>query len=469
MKRSRKSLVALLLVLCMAMTFVVPAAFAEELTLKYEFGLPNMGNLGWPENNELSYWNDTAFTFSNPQDDPDTESTEEVTKVRTDAEKGLSKSSYVGKNQDRYIQMAYNDCRVGSRQTTFRFNGENAWAAVKIYGVKAGTYKMTFTYGTGIVDQNVLVKVVTGDEYNAAIKDDMALLKMQSASGSSSSLLNTSFNKDNAELTLPGSDTKAKKQMTHTSPQVTFEKDGSEVGEYVLIFINTAGSNAFYLRRMSMTGTLASAPAPTNPVAKIGNAEYTSLGAALDAAQSGDEIDLAADVSDAGNFTVPSGVTLDLNGKNLTAGDINVAGTLKDSASAGVLTANITCTNGNGGWLPLTNGSGKTLFKLKATSLGVAEKTEDTAKFGFNVHFENTAAYAKAGNTAIKVLMTWDGGSANATAPETFVSNWASTNSGNGKAIGVTVNGLTGVANFKLQPVVEVNGVTVNLDAIALS
>ena len=254
MKRSRKSLVALLLVLCMAMTFVVPAAFAEELTLKYEFGLANVGKTGWPANNELSYWNDTAFTFANPQTDPDTG--ESVTKVRTDAEKGLSKSSYVGKNQDRYIDLAYNDCRVGSRQTTFRFNGENAWAAVKIYGVKAGTYKMTFTYCTGTVNQNVLVKVVTGDEYNAAIKDDMALLKMQSASGSSSSLLNTSYTKDDADITLPGSDTKAKKQMVTESPEITFEKDGSEVGEYVLVFINTAGANAFYLRRMSMTGNV---------------------------------------------------------------------------------------------------------------------------------------------------------------------------------------------------------------------
>ena len=446
MKRS-KSLVALLLVLCMAMTFVVPMAFAETLTLKYEFGIGAGNVTGYPAE-EISYWNDST-TIKNGS----------VT-VPTDTEKGLSRSSYLGKNQARYASIVHNADSDGSRQTDFRFNGTGAWGAVKIYGVKAGTYDMKIKYTAA---KDVTFYVMTGNEYNEALADYMTDLKALTGTTSTQVAGDAAFlSKFTAVGTLSATDS----QLEDVTTDVPFEKDGAEVGEYVLVFRNSASSNSFKLRRMTMTGELASAPA--DPVAKIGNAEYATLGAALEAAQSGDEIDLAADIADAGDFTIGSGVTLDLNGKNLSAGEINVGGKLIDSVSGGVVTGTIVCANGNDGWLPLTNGNGKSLYKVNAASLGFTNKTDDSAKFGFNVHFEKEAAYALAGDVTIKVALTWDGGNVDAIASETFVSNWASTNSGNGKAIGVTVNGLTGVANFKLQPVVEVNGVTINLAPIAL-
>ncbi len=449
MKRS-KSLVALLLVLCMAMTFVVPMAFAETETLYYEFGADINGNVSsYPEGGELSYWNDST-TVKNG-----------TVTVETDTAKGLSRSSYLGKNQGRYAQIYYNGTTDGARQTAFRFNGTGAWGAVKIYGVKAGTYDMTFK--AVVPTSQVILYILTIAEYNEFISAFASDRVQYTASTTSSGLASGSDIANNGSYS--GVYTFAvngNAQHSYTVEDVEFDADG----EYVLLFRNTSGSNAMILRRMQMTREIPAAPA--DPVAYIGETPYTSLGAALEAAQSGDEIDLADNVADAGSFTVPSGVTLDLNGKNLSAGEINVGGKLIDSVSGGVVTGTIVCANGNDGWLPLTNGNGKSLYKVNAASLGFTNKTDDSAKFGFNVHFEKEAAYALAGDVTIKVALTWDGGNVDAIASGTFVSDWASTNSGNGKAIGVTVNGLTGVANFKLQPVVEVNGVTINLAPIAL-
>ncbi|MBQ6851897.1 MAG: hypothetical protein IJO04_02560 [Oscillospiraceae bacterium] len=453
MKRSRKSLVALLLVLCMAMSFVVPATFAATEKIVFDFGNP-----------------DATGQYT-------------VTAATKPASPILLRGNATGANaptNDAYL-LNCNSGRgfeIGNSIITFRANATKYWSAIKLCDIKAGTYDLSLsmqmnTSGSGdsIVYAQSNVYIMSYADYAAAFAStNMAsVLEVTSATQNTGNedlrLAITDAGKENASFSIKRTadsgdgSTAQKLSMTFDKEGINFPADG----DYVLMFRTTTKA-AFAASGLSLTREVAD-PA----VAKIGDTAYPTLAAALEAAASGDEIKLVDNVADAGSFTVPSGVTLDLNGKNLTADNINVAGTLKDSASAGVLTANITCTNGNRGWLPLTNGSGKTLFELKAASLGVAEKTEDTAKFGFNVHFVNAAAYAKAGNTTIKVLMTWDGGSASATASETFVSSWASTNSGNGKAIGVTVNGLTGVANFKLQPVVEVNGVTVNLDAIALS
>ena len=441
MKRSRKSLVALLLVLCMAMTFVVPATFAATETIVFDFGHGASA--------AVEYRGAAATMPESPI---------------------LLRGNATGANaptNDAYL-LNCNSGRgfnIAGSIAAFRSNASKWWFAVELCDVKAGVYDLNILVKLKEASSNgggtANVYFVKDQDYEAAfastnMADVFAAVTGETNTGNYA-LVDELVNNEKvvASFTL-GPD-----------PEVSsWKKEGVSFpanDDYVMIF-RTKEKGAIDLSGLQMTREVAD-PA----VAKIGDTAYPTLAAALEAAASGDEIKLVDNVADAGSFTVPSGVTLDLNGKNLSAGEINVAGTLKDSASAGVLTANITCTNGNRGWLPLTNGSGKTLFELKAASLGVAEKTEDTAKFGFNVHFVNAAAYAKAGNTTIKVLMTWDGGSASATASETFVSSWASTNSGNGKAIGVTVNGLTGVANFKLQPVVEVNGVTVNLDAIALS
>ena len=437
MKRS-KSLVALLLVLCMAMTFVVPATFAATETISFDFG----------NSDAAGQYRASAATV------PASPILLSGTAAHTNNAYLLNCNSGRGFN-------------IAGSVVSFRSNATKWWFAVKLCDIKAGTYDLTLSATLKEASSNgggkALVYFVTEDAYNAAFVSTGASADIGSLAvdknSSNVELVDAVKGSAAASFTVGGDYT----QTSWSKTDINIPADGN----YVMIF-RTSVAGAIDLSGLEMTREVAD-PA----VAKIGDTPYPTLAAALEAAQSGDEIDLAADIADAGDFTIGSGVTLDLNGKNLSAGTIAVSpsGVLKDSASTGILTATVEATGDNGGWLPLTNGNGKTLYKVNTTSLGRAAVDAASAKFAFNVHFENEAAYALVEGDLIKVAMIWDGATENtyANSPE-FVNGWATSKNGgdNNKDIVVTVSGLDSVEGFKLTPVVAVNGVTINLATIAL-
>ena len=205
--------------------------------------------------------------------------------------------------------------------------------------------------------------------------------------------------------------------------------------------------------------------------AKIGTESYATLQDAIEDAKSGDEIVLQTAV-EADKVQVPLGVTVNLNGNTLTAGEIEIAGALVDTDGNGLLVTNttITCSSDNGGYLPLTDSTagGYRLCKPTLETLGKVFDKEDNTKaaYWFHAHFENEAAYGYTG-VEIGVQMTWDGGSKGAWADETFMGNWATqVKADKDLDIKLTVTGLDSVTNFKLTPVIKANGVTISMNTL---
>ena len=182
------------------------------------------------------------------------------------------------------------------------------------------------------------------------------------------------------------------------------------------------------------------------------------------------DLSLSANLTTAANIIVARGATLDLNGKTLTAGEVNIAGALVDTVGDGLLVTNttITCSSDNGGYLPLTDSTagGYRLCKPTLETLGKVPGNNGTAAYWFHAHFEKEAAYGYTG-VEIGVQMTWDGGSKGAWAGETFMGNWATqVKADKDLDIKLTVTGLDSVTNFKLTPVIKANGVTISMNTL---
>ena len=227
------------------------------------------------------------------------------------------------------------------------------------------------------------------------------------------------------------------------------------------------GKARIYLSQLVLTPVAAE----KEDEAKIGTESYATLQDAIEDAKSGDEIVLQTAV-EADKVQVPLGVTVNLNGKTLTAGEIEIAGALVDTDGNGLLVTNttITCSSDNGGYLPLTDSTagGYRLCKPTLETLGKVFDKEDNTKaaYWFHAHFENEAAYGYTG-VEIGVQMTWDGGSKNANADDTFMSNWATqVKADKDLDIKLTVTGLDSVTNFKLTPVIQANGVTISMNTL---
>ena len=112
---------------------------------------------------------------------------------------------------------------------------------------------------------------------------------------------------------------------------------------------------------------------------KVWYVTYANLAAAVDAAKEGDKIILGADVT-ADEVTVPADVTLDLNGKNLTATSItsatNGAHIVDNKGSGQLVSSDMTVAAGNN-QLPVKNASGNYHFEtLTAEKTASADKKE---------------------------------------------------------------------------------------------
>ena len=429
--------------------------------LKYEFGVTVSGNTiaAWPGADSEGYPAEVSFLTA------------------ADKANGFSQSSYLNKNQNRHTD-TYN---AGSRYVNFRFNGVGSWAALKIYDVQAGTYDLDFdiTFDTGKL-ANIDLYLLTGNQYKTAISGYLTDLNTLTSTTSSTGK-STQYAAD-----VPNSATYLGllTSTDMTIEDVIFTQDGSVVGEYVLIFVNRkvdGNSNVQGINKLHgliMNGEKAAASEVANPAVTVGGVKYANADDAIKAiptAAAGTDVtihknmSLTVDIATEANIVVEDGVSIDLAGNNLTAPLIGVSGTLIDTGVIpGLVTGQIVCTGDNGGYLPLTDGTGYRMYKVNTQALGLGEQTDNTGEFGFHADFDKRSAYTLTAGLDIKVNMTWDGGSSDATAEDEFVSRWASEVSEDDEMdIVVTVKGLEGITGFKLKPVICVNGVSVEMSPIA--
>ncbi|MBQ6851487.1 MAG: hypothetical protein IJO04_00435, partial [Oscillospiraceae bacterium] len=382
---------------------------------------------------------------------------------------GCQKSAFLNMSQGRGFDAYYT---ASARKILIRLNQtKGVWAAIKLYGVEDGTYDLSFD---ATFNADTTLYVTTPAAYSEKLAAFEDTFKSTFTAGTDSST--------RVATSLPSKFTSVAALGTAatTANDVVFEGGN---GEYVLIFETT---KAIELRGLIMNGVLAAEPEIENPAVTVGGQKYATAAEALSAIESApagtsviihQNLTLQEDLTTDADMIVSMNVTVDLKGKNLTAGTIDIAGGLIDtSAQPGLLTANIgVCAGNNNGYLPLNDGisGGKRLYQINTQSLGFDGRTEDTCEFGFHTDFTLDDAYDYIGNMGIAVQMSWKkngvSDSATATAEETFVERWAQNVREEQEVdIAVTVEGMTGLTDFELIPVVTANNVTVALNPIVL-
>ena len=183
---------------------------------------------------------------------------------------------------------------------------------------------------------------------------------------------------------------------------------------------------------------------------------------------------------DAGNenVVVSNGVTLNLNGKNLTANSVTIlnGGSVIDSGeTAGLVTANLSASGSNGGYLPLKDNTGYRFYQaaMEAKENGTPSQTGNV-KVRFKVSFTNAAAYSliAEGNTGLTINGKF-GGDSTAEGPfrraedataEAFAKAWAeqAAAKNGGVLIFMEFSGLEQGTNLTLTPSVTCAGVTIS-------
>ena len=135
-------------------------------------------------------------------------------------------------------------------------------------------------------------------------------------------------------------------------------------------------------------------PATGVVVAVIGNAEYLSVQAALDDANSGETVQVVAPAEEA-YIMVPAGVTLDLKGQTLTVGSAASFGIIMDSGNASAIgTGKLIvgeydlAMSSNGVYAPVWDGTGYVF-------VAVEFRQQITTSNGYKVRFYNNNAVSR--------------------------------------------------------------------------
>ena len=147
-------------------------------------------------------------------------------------------------------------------------------------------------------------------------------------------------------------------------------------------------------------------------VASIGNSSYSSLAAAVDAADDGDTITMVNDAQLSSAITIDKAVTLDLNGKTITAGanPIQVLEqgelTINDSVGQGSIEAE-NCLSVKGGSLILENGAISVENNTNGYGIYASENGSVTVNGG---EISSTYAPLSGNNTTGDMNFTVNGG-----------------------------------------------------------
>ena len=175
-----------------------------------------------------------------------------------------------------------------------------------------------------------------------------------------------------------------------------------------------------YLSEINLT------PVVENNVASVGGTDYVDAAsaiAAIKAASATDEVKITGDLkltsglNTAAAITVSNGAVLDLNGNDLTAKSVVIVngGSVIDSGeTAGLVTANLSASGDNGGYLPISTAANTyKLYKVTVTAATEDTGVANTMKLKFQVKFDNNAAYdaLAAGNSGVTIggIFTWSG------------------------------------------------------------
>ena len=358
----------------------------------------------------------------------------------------------------------------------------SGWVAMEITGVTKGNYTLGFWSSGGNSDKlgGGLYDVYVIESFDYSKMDDVAIQnKIAKELKSAKKVFTYDFSTN-----------------TTDSQVVRFVSDG----DYILIAklvgkgsanTHTSGRTYFRTRGVWLTGaeevatvTVGTVKAGANDVLGVTSAsgvttfyESDKAADAINAAIEGQTLTLYKDFTSAADITLAAGVTLDLNGKKLTAPNAAFAGAVIDTVGGGKVAAVAIFTGSNGGYLPLSVGEGEYgLFKVTVASLSIVDVTEDTAGYWFRVTFAKAAAYDYVADLSIAASFAWVDAEATeatngvATASEDLIARWAAAAKAEPKtAIKLTVKGLSGVEGFALTPVVSANGVIISADAMTQS
>ena len=246
--KMHKRLSALLLALSLLVSMLVPVAFAADtdtVTLEYRFGYQGKGvrNEAVNPGEEVSFWWDGTTAPGN---------TEKA--VTPDSEAGYSKSSYLNMTQpSRGFDAYYTSFSVGSRYFQTRTTAGKHWFALKLYDIQAGTYAPEFLARQ--ISAQTTVYVVSGDDYNKAIAanaEKLAGTDLENPQTVVDYLM--ANNAVVSTLTLGTVDVSKTEAVSVKTDEITFAKDGKDVGEYVLLFTNAKVVGLYGLK---LTGEVA--------------------------------------------------------------------------------------------------------------------------------------------------------------------------------------------------------------------
>jgi hypothetical protein len=422
--KTAKHILALVLTLCLLTSIMLPTVWAEENNPAiYVFGSSDGKNYEFNSKSANSGYtkldSNAAHTFT-PE--------------------GTAAWTYLNQSHTtRRVQVTPTYTKIGfsgSDKTNYPF------VAVQLENVTAGTYNLNFKLT--LTDSGGLAKIyiVTREAYNTAIQtwlekydtQDSAIVNKQFATLADEHTTIYNALNDRALNNLENSVLSCYNYEGASAEQSIGKVTFGANGNYVLVIQSngkdTRNSNDY---RNVQINSLTLVP----PAAKIGDTEYFTVQAAVDAAEAeGKTVTLLRNVTE-NAVDVKSGVTLDLNGKTLTA-DVIGQGKLTDSsAAAGVVISDEAPTCGvNADELLLKTTVGYQIFDYTLTAAEPV-KAEDgkSVKFWFDVRFaeaQATAAYTAiaAGDSGFKLTvdLSWENGSA---LPVRFgdgksVADWAS-------------------------------------------
>ena len=329
---------------------------------------------------------------------------------------------------------------------TTSFNGEPAiengdWVAFQIDGVTAGKYNVSITPRVAnqggklevyVLDKAVYTAAIAQSNTGVALSSNTLLDKDQNQKvydylRNNNGILNDVSNGQNLV------DCSATSGAAKDIGNVTFENDADH-DDYVLLFKISEKVGGYYLSLKSVTLT----PVVNNTGVSTGD----ELKNALLAAESDSTIVLSNEITVDEALTIPTGVTLDLNGNTLTA---NVAGTgtVTDSSvgSTGKIVGQSAVQNVGSGELALYDGTTTWIVNYTLTPNGTASDSDyeviekdgavSAVKFWYTFKFENAEAYtmiAEADENAgfgVGATLTFNGNPVPVTLQDGTVAGWA--------------------------------------------
>ena len=321
-------------------------------------------------------------------------------------------------------------------------NTNYPFVAVQLENVTAGTYNLNFKLTLTATGGLAKIYIVTREAYNTAIQtwlekydtQDSAIVNKQFATLADEHTTIYNALNDRALNNLENSVLSCYNYEGASAEQSIGEVTFGANGNYVLVIQSngqdTRNSND---SRNVQINSLTLVP----PAAKIGDTEYFTVQAAVDAAEAeGKTVTLLRNVTE-NAVDVKSGVTLDLNGKTLTA-SVKGSGTVTDSSerSQGKIVGESAVQKVGENEIALYDGTTTRVVGYTLSASAAEEVKKDDAvsavNFRYTFKLDNPEAYtmiaedAKNAGFTIGATLSFNGATEDAKLIDGTVSGWAS-------------------------------------------